>query len=115
MVLDENQKSGWGWAQNSLVTITRATKTVRYNADYQPMLLVGRHLRPGDVRIGSSYKNAKAKLHDNIAFAKPDGSFLILAQNQADTAVTMSLEVVGKSIPATLPAHSDCALTLTVK
>ncbi len=34
------------------------------------------------------------------------------AQNQADTPVTLSLEVGGKSIPATLPAHADCALVV---
>jgi glucosylceramidase len=113
MILDEKQSSGWGWAQNSLVTIDRTAHTVRYNADYQPMYLVSKFLRPGDVRIDSNYKNAQARLHDNMAFLKPDGSYLILAQNQTDLADTLAVSVGGKSIPVTLPAHADCAITLT--
>jgi O-glycosyl hydrolase len=75
------------------------------------MYLVSKFLRPGDVRIDSNYRNAQARLHDNMAFLKPDGSYLILAQNQTDLADTLAVSVGGKSIPVTLPAHADCAIT----
>jgi glucosylceramidase len=113
MFLDEGQKSGWGWAQNSLITIDKTAHTVRYNADYQPMYLVSKYLRPGSVRIDSGYKNAHARLHDTMAFLLPDGSYLVLAQNQTDLVNTLALSLNGKISAATLPAHSDCAITLS--
>jgi glucosylceramidase len=112
MILDENQRSGWNWSQNSLVTIDRTAHTVRYNADYQPFVLISRFLRPGDVRIDSHYQGASARLHDNMAFLKPDGTYLILAQNQSDLADTLTVSLSGKRIAVTLPAHADCAIEL---
>jgi glucosylceramidase len=55
MLLDENQKSGWGWHQNSLFTLDRRNGGVRYNADYQPLYLVSRVVRPGDIRVDANW------------------------------------------------------------
>ena len=63
--------------------------------------------------IDSNYKNAHAQLRDIMAFLKPAGSYLILSQNLTEKADSLELSVTGKTVPVTLPDHSDCAITLS--
>ena len=53
MVLNEGQKSGWGWKQNSLITVDRNTQQIEYHPDYGVFLLMSRFIRPGMERIAS--------------------------------------------------------------
>ena len=115
MMLDENQRSGWGWNQNSLITIDRSAKTIRYNPDYQPMVLVSRAVRPGDVLVESLYTKAEgeAKLRATAAFVRPDKTIIVLAQNLDEKPVTLTIDLGdGKPVPVTLPAQADCAIEL---
>lgn len=59
MILDETSQSGWGWKQNSLITINRLQKTIKYNPDYAVMYLLSHFIRPGDVRIAHLYTGGK--------------------------------------------------------
>ena len=111
MILDENQKSGWDWKQNSLVTIDRATSTITWNPDFQPVCLVSRWVRPGDVRISASITGSfRTPL---TAFRKPDGRVIVLAQNQGNSAVAITIDLAGNHISATLPASADCVLEIS--
>lgn len=111
MILDDNQKSGWDWKQNSLVTIDRATSTITWNPDFQPVCLASRWVRPGDVRIAATITG---KFRTPItAFRKPDGRVTVLAQNQGTAAVPLAIELAGVRINATLPAAADCVLVIT--
>jgi glucosylceramidase len=114
MMLDENQKSGWGWKQNSLITIDRATHAVRYNPDFQPVCLVSHAVRPGDARIESAYQPGKAvRLQVSAAFVRPDGSVTVLTQNINDSAVKISIDIdSAKTVAVTLPPHSDAAISV---
>ena len=103
MVLDEKQKSGWGWAQNSLVTINRGTGEVRYNPDFQPVCLVSRFVWPGAARISAASHNGGPV----SAFRGSDGAMVILAQNRTAEAVVLEIQVDGRKAKVALPANAD--------
>ncbi len=111
MLLDEQQKSGWGWKQNSLVTIDRVTHEIRYNADFQPVCLASRFVRPGDVRVTAAFHNANGiKFSTPVAaFGNARGETVILAQNQSDAPVVLDLIMNGTPGKLLLPANADCA------
>lgn len=112
MILDETTKSGWGWAQNSLLNINRQTGEVTYNPDYAVMFLMSRFLRPGDVRIASVLSNKEA----SIAVKSPDGTCKVIMQNGTDQVQNVSLQIAGRQVqPLTLPAKALVAVVIKNK
>lgn len=109
MILDETAKSGWGWAQNSLLNINRQTGEVTYNPDYAVMFLVSRFMRPGDVRIASVMSNKEA----SIAVKSPDGICKVIMQNRTEKMQVTSVQIAGKQ-PHTvaIPAKSLVAVVI---
>jgi glucosylceramidase len=107
MMLDEKQSSGWGWNQNSLVTIDRKVGTVKFNPDYQPVYLASRFVKPGSRRIEAGCWGRQV-----AGFKLPDGSIAILVQNKQDKPATAAIECDGVSLSTELPAHADCAIVL---
>lgn len=114
MLLDEKQKSGWGWAQNSLVTIDRPSGTVRYNPDFQPVCLVSRVIRPGFIRIGAVFQGANGSKFSTpvAAFQGPRGEIVVLAQNRGTEPAALNLIAGKKTARTVLPASADCAIIL---
>lgn len=112
MILDENQKSGWGWKQNSLVTINRSSGAVRYNPDYQILYLASRSVRPGDTRIEATWKPGRNGdlASQATAFLRPNGSVSILLQNTGSTPHTVDLQIDEKEHPVNIPAHSSVGI-----
>jgi glucosylceramidase len=114
MLLDENQKSGWGWAQNSLATIDRPSGTVRFNPDFQPVCLVSQVIRPGFVRIGAVFQGAQGSKFSTpvAAFQSPKGEIVVLAQNRGGEPAVLNLKLDKQTVRTVLPANADCAITL---
>lgn len=108
MALDENQKSGWNWAQNSLVTIDRTSGGICYQPDFQPVCLASRAIRPGDVRIASTLTGTPAL--PLTAFQKPDGSLTVLTQNRTTAVCHVRIRVGTRDLRADLPPQTDCVL-----
>jgi glucosylceramidase len=115
MLLDENQKSGWGWAQNSLATIDRPAKTFRFNPDYQPLYLASRFVRPGDVRVKATWSSRTTQdiVGMVASFLEPDGSITTLLQNNGNTSHVVELQVHGHSFKVQVSAHSDVGIRLS--
>lgn len=115
MILDENQKSGWNWKQNSLVTIDRKSGEVLYNPDFQPLFLVSNLLRPGDVRIDASFEGdpTGAILPIACAFLRPDGSVTVFVQHLAPVNQALDIVLDGIRQRILLPAHADCGIMFT--
>jgi glucosylceramidase len=107
MLLDEKQCSGWGWNQNSLVTINRKTGAVKYNPDYQPVCLASRFVRPGAKRIEAGCWGRQI-----AAFKAAEGAIAILVQNKQDKPVAAAIDCDGAAFAAELPPHADCAIVL---
>ena len=108
MLLDEKHRSGWNWSQNSLVIIDRQTKEVHYNPDYQPVYLLSKFVRPGVVRVATTYKGGKNL--PAMAFVGADKSTLVIIQTKPGKEVVLDLTVDGKSSNVFLPPSADCAV-----
>ncbi len=106
MILDETGKSGWGWKQNSLITIDRTAPVVRYNPDYNALYLCARVLRPGDARIACVSVNQA----DAISVRGPDGVIKIMVQNEADSEQAYALKAESKEARVRIPARALAAI-----
>jgi glucosylceramidase len=101
--------SRWGWAQNSLVIVDPETRTYAYTHEYHLMKHLSAFVRPGARRVEtvswSGYEN-------QLAFLNPDGSVVVVIQN--DMAEPMPLRIgVGDTVLApTLPADSFSTLVV---
>jgi glucosylceramidase len=102
MVLDETGKSYWGWAQGSLITVNKTTKTVTYSPQFYAARHFGYYIKPGAYRIATSgsYTNTNA-----MAFRNPDGENILEVRNP-NSATTVAINFNGQKIKPTIPANS---------
>lgn len=104
MILDD-QDSTWGWRQNSLYTITADTHEVRRNPEWYVMRHFSKYVRPGARVLGTTgHFNSMA-----IAFANPDGTIAVVAQNALDREMPFTFadpQNAGRGIKATLAPRS---------
>jgi glucosylceramidase len=112
MLLDENQKNGWNWAQNSLLTINRASHEIIYNPDYQPVYIVSKFVKPGSVRVEAKFKALNDSKFSTFvsAFINKNKSITVLAQNINEMPMPIDLNIDGKVIRIELPAFADCVV-----
>jgi len=101
MVLDQTGNSTWGWSQNSLVTVNRFTREVRYNFEYYVMKHVGAFIQPGAVRIQTGGDDAQA-----LAFRNPDDTIVVVLSNPSFNPWTMTIRVNERMIRIQAPAGS---------
>jgi glucosylceramidase len=101
--LEQGGISRWGWAQNSLVTVETAAKAFVYNHEYYLMKHLSHFVRPGarylETASWTGYEN-------QIAFANPDGSTVVVMQNDLSEKLPVRLLVGDRVIVLTLPADS---------
>lgn len=90
MILDETNESGWGWRQNSLLSINRNSGEVIYHPDYAVMTLISRFVRPGDKRIAHIYWEGKT-----FAVKGPDGTVKVFVLNKASDSKMLTIKVSG--------------------
>ncbi|MBI4025703.1 MAG: glycosyl hydrolase [Verrucomicrobia bacterium] len=107
MVVNECQQSAWNWRQNSLITIDRGKKRVRYNPDYAVMALVSRYLRPGAKWL-SSFSEPRRAL---ATFRNPDKTMVALIWNEEDETLCDVIAGDGRT-QVVLPAHALSAIRL---
>jgi O-glycosyl hydrolase len=102
--------SRWGWAQNSLVTVDPEARTYVYTHEYYLMKHLSGFVRPGARRLEavswSGYEN-------ELAFANPDGSTVVVIQNDLAEPLPVRIRVGDSVLAPTLPA--DSFSTLVVK
>ena len=91
MTLDETGRSGWGWRQNSLLTIDRGAGAWTANPDYAIMRLASRALCPGATRIESF-----STRHQTLAVLSPEGAITVLIANLDVQPTTASIAVDGQ-------------------
>ncbi|MFI2779457.1 RICIN domain-containing protein [Streptomyces sp. ALB3] len=103
LALDRNggpHQGGCGTRCNGVVDITNGT--VSRNAEYYVLGHVGKFVKPGATRIGSTSQGAGGV--QNVAFQNPDGSRAAYVVNTAAAAQRLSLTDNGRSLAYTLPA-----------
>jgi glucosylceramidase len=102
MVLNEEEQSSWDWSQNSMITINRETKEVKYNPEFYVMKHFAHSVMPGAKRIkadGSHQGNL-------IAFKNPDGSIVCVLGNFEESERGVKINIAGETLEYTLEAHS---------
>lgn len=100
LILNETGVSPWGWRQNSLITINKETKEVKYNPEYYIMKHVSKYVQPGAHRL---ITNNSA---DHLAFQNPDGQVVIVVVNQEETDKEMNIGYKDKMIRLNVKAKS---------
>ncbi len=103
MVLTEGGVSTWGWRQNSMVVVDAATGGYRFTPEYHLFRHMSRYVQAGAVRIAAvswtGYDNA-------LAFRNPDGSTVVLMQNDGVHDLPVTIGHGARRLQVTLPADS---------
>jgi glucosylceramidase len=110
-VLDDRETSSWGWRQNSLLTVDRATKQVRYNPEFYAMKHFSASVLPGARRIAVS----GGPFPQIVAFANPSGSQVVEFENESDQPVDATLQSAGQLYRLAVPAKSMNTVILSVR
>ncbi|MGO3886808.1 MAG: glycoside hydrolase family 30 protein [Mycetocola sp.] len=103
LALDEGGVSRWGWAQNSLVVVDPSDNSYRYTHEYQLMKHLTHELQPGAKHIEAFSWSG----HENqLAFLNPDGSVVVIMQNDLGEELSATVSLDGQAFDITLPADS---------
>ena len=100
MVLDHTGLSTWGWRQNSMVSIEKATGKVTYNPEYHLMKHLSAFVMPGAYRL----KTNEQKNH--LAFVNPDGKIVVIIANKEESEQNIKVSHNNKVVNLTLKAKS---------
>lgn len=102
MILDENEASSWGWSQNSLLTIDRNEKSVKYNPEFYVMKHFSHFIKPGAKRIETSgdYGNSV------ISFKNEDETIFCMISNFSDKNKKIKFNVDGRQFNCVLEKDS---------
>lgn len=101
--------SRWGWAQNSLVTVDPETRTHAFTHEYSLMKHLSAFVQPGARRVETSSWNG----HENqLAFLNPDGSVVVVIQNDLAEPLPVRIAVGAALLAPTLPADSFSTLVV---
>ena len=103
IALQKGGISRWGWAQNSLMTVDAVAKTFIYNHEYYLMKHVSHFVAPGarvlETASWTGYEN-------QLAFANPDGSIVVVMQNDTVEDMPIRVSIGDTMIAPILPADS---------
>lgn len=102
--LERGLPSPWGWMQNSLVSVDRSTGKATFNYEYYVLKHLSHFVKRGAKRIVLQGDM------DALAFANPDGSFVVALANDAGNETAIGVEIDGERIIVRLPAHSIATL-----
>ena len=103
LALERGGVSRWGWSQNSLITVDTVSGQFEYTHEYYLLKHVSHFVRPGARLIETlSYTGYE----NQLAFRNPDGSIVIVMQNDTHTDQPVNLLLGERVLAATLPADS---------
>ncbi len=95
--------SRWGWAQNSLVTVDPESRAYAYTHEYYLMKHLSAFVRPGARRVETA---SWTGYENQLAFVNPDGSVVIVIQNDMAEPMPLRIAVRGTIVAPTLPPDS---------
>jgi glucosylceramidase len=99
--LDEGGISTWGWKQNSLVSVDTTNNSYTYNHEYYLLKHVSHFVQPG-----AKLLNPSGSFENLLTFQNPDGSFILVIQNEQQTEQTLTVKLDDKMISVPLKADS---------
>lgn len=110
-VLNDEETSSWGWRQNSLLTVDRKTKQVRYNPEFYSMKHFSASVLAGAKRIAVS----GGPFQQIVAFSNPNGSQILEFENDSGQLLDATLQTGGKLYRLHVPAKSMNTVTLSAQ
>ena len=99
-ILKDNGISPWGWVQNAMVQVNSSTRTPRYTPEYYAYCHYT-HFIPAGSKILTVDENQRV-----TTALTPEGNIVIVAGNTSGTEKTVTMDVDGQYMVATLPAQS---------
>lgn len=87
MVLDEGGRSGWGWAQNSMVIVDRESREVKYTDEFYLFKHLSHFVQPG-AKLLTTTEGA-----NHLAFEMADGRTLLMIYNPSESVEKISVNV----------------------
>lgn len=99
-ILKDNGISPWGWVQNAMVQVSSATNKPRYTPEYYAYCHYT-HFIPSGSKVLATDETQLI-----TTALTPDGNIIIVAGNQDAQEKTVTMDVDGKYMVATLPAKS---------
>jgi glucosylceramidase len=105
--LEEGGLSRWGWRQNSLVTVDRATRTFKYTYEYYLMKHVSHYVMPG-----ARFLPVSGEFTDLMAFCNTDGSYVLVVHNARDTEINPVVKIGDQTISLALQPQSFNTIVL---
>jgi glucosylceramidase len=109
IALEPGGESHWGWRQNSLVTVDRATRAAVWNHEYWLMKHLSHFVRPGMARIEAA---SWTGYDDVLAFAG-DGRVVAIAGNPLAEPMPIKLTLGDRIVELTLPPDSFSSVEVT--
>jgi glucosylceramidase len=106
MVLDETGKSRWGWKQNSLITIDRATGKIAFNPEFYLIRLFSVHIKAGSFRIDTG------KDQNVLAFQNPEGDVIVVIRNPDEIKQVKNITLGSKNYHVVLEPGSVNAVLI---
>ena len=99
-ILKDNGVSPWGWQQNALVQVNSADNKPNYTAEYYAFKHYSHLIAPGSKILAADEANLV------LSALTPDGAIVVVAGNTTSTEKTLTMDVDGAYLTATLPANS---------
>ena len=105
-ILETQGISHWGWEQNSMVTINKTTKEVRFTPEFYVMKHLSHYVKSGALLLAVSDNN------DLLVFKNPDGKIIAILANQSEKDKKVSVKLGEKYFNLTLKAKSFNSIVL---
>jgi len=99
-ILETPGISHWGWVQNSMVTINKATGEVVYTPEFYVMKHLSHYVQPGASLL------AVSDISDVLAFKNPDGKIVVVLANTSPTEKKQTLKISDTFVDVVLQANS---------
>lgn len=99
-ILKDRGISTWGWQQNALVQVSSATGQPRYTAEYYAFKHYSHLIPPGSKILTVDEPNLV------LSAQTPTGAIIVVAGNTSGTEKTLTMDVDGSYLTATLSANS---------
>jgi glucosylceramidase len=103
MVMPTGGLSGWGWPQNSLITVDTKSGNFHFNHEYYLMRHLSAFIRKGAARVPT---DSFLGYENQLAFRNPDGSIVIVIQNEMADPQMVRIKIGEKQLNLALPADS---------
>jgi len=91
MVLADKGTSSWGWNQNALIQIDKASRKVTYTPEYYAFKHFSNFVTAGSLKIESD-----GNFKECVAFKNPNNELIVVANNLQDDSKTMNIKIGNK-------------------